>query len=73
MSGYIFEKCSLIFLSSIGIGYSTGGQQNGWTVELGTSVGRGNANGRDGIKMSDCIFDNCSLTPFLSESPEADA
>jgi filamentous hemagglutinin len=33
--------------ASIGIGYSTGGQQNGWTLELGASVGRGNANGRD--------------------------
>ncbi|MNX32943.1 Adenosine monophosphate-protein transferase and cysteine protease IbpA precursor [compost metagenome] len=33
--------------ASIGIGYSTGGQQNGWSLELGASVGRGNANGRD--------------------------
>ncbi|MGE8567060.1 MAG: hemagglutinin repeat-containing protein [Achromobacter sp.] len=33
--------------ASIGIGYSTGGQQNGFTLELGASVGRGNANGRD--------------------------
>lgn len=33
--------------ASIGIGYSTGGQQNGWTLELGASVGRGNANGKD--------------------------
>jgi filamentous hemagglutinin len=33
--------------ASIGIGYSTGGKQNGWTVELGASVGRGNANGKD--------------------------
>jgi filamentous hemagglutinin len=33
--------------ASIGIGWSTGGQQNGWTLELGASVGRGNANGRD--------------------------
>ncbi|MCW3156333.1 hemagglutinin repeat-containing protein [Achromobacter spanius] len=33
--------------ASIGIGYSTGGQQNGFTLELGASVGRGKANGRD--------------------------
>ncbi|WP_191575689.1 hemagglutinin repeat-containing protein [Achromobacter insolitus] len=33
--------------ASIGIGWSTGGQQNGWTLELGASVGRGNANGKD--------------------------
>ncbi|QKQ46598.1 MULTISPECIES: hemagglutinin repeat-containing protein [Achromobacter] len=33
--------------ASIGIGYSTGGKQNGFTLELGASVGRGNANGRD--------------------------
>ncbi|WP_313701073.1 hemagglutinin repeat-containing protein [Achromobacter sp.] len=33
--------------ASIGIGYSTGGEQNGWTLELGASVGRGNANGKD--------------------------
>ena len=33
--------------ASIGIGYSTGGQHNGWTLELGASVGRGNANGKD--------------------------
>ncbi|OWT53904.1 hypothetical protein CEY09_31660, partial [Achromobacter marplatensis] len=48
MSDYILEKCSLtFFFPSIGIGYSTGGQQNGFTLELGASVGRGNANGRD--------------------------
>ena len=33
--------------ASIGIGYSTGGKQNGFPLELGASVGRGNANGRD--------------------------
>ncbi|WP_175155839.1 hemagglutinin repeat-containing protein [Achromobacter mucicolens] len=33
--------------ASIGIGYSSGGQQNGFTLELGASVGRGNANGKD--------------------------
>lgn len=33
--------------ASIGIGYSTGGSQNGFTLELGASVGRGEANGRD--------------------------
>jgi molecular chaperone HscC len=33
--------------ASAGIGYDTGGQQNGWTVELGASVGRGKADGRD--------------------------
>jgi filamentous hemagglutinin len=33
--------------ASIGIGYSTGGQQNGFTLERGASVGRGNANGRN--------------------------
>ncbi|MDH0093465.1 hemagglutinin repeat-containing protein, partial [Achromobacter mucicolens] len=31
----------------MGIGGSTGGQQNGFTLELGASVGRGNANGKD--------------------------
>ncbi|WP_155865155.1 hemagglutinin repeat-containing protein [Achromobacter xylosoxidans] len=33
--------------ASIGIGYSTGGQQNGFTLELGASVGRGKADGKD--------------------------
>lgn len=33
--------------ASVGIGYTTGGQQNGFTLELGASVGRGNANGKD--------------------------
>lgn len=33
--------------ASVAIGYSTGGQQNGFTLELGASVGRGNANGKD--------------------------
>lgn len=33
--------------ASVAIGWCTGGQQNGWTMELGTSVGRGNANGKD--------------------------
>lgn len=32
---------------SASIGYSTGGSQNGFTLELGASVGRGKANGRD--------------------------
>ncbi|WP_162876242.1 hemagglutinin repeat-containing protein [Achromobacter insuavis] len=33
--------------ASIGIGYSTGGQQNGFTLELGASLGRGKAQGKD--------------------------
>ncbi|WP_269784339.1 hemagglutinin repeat-containing protein [Achromobacter deleyi] len=33
--------------ASIGIGYSTGGQQNGFTLELGASLGRGKAEGTD--------------------------
>ncbi|CUJ44435.1 Filamentous hemagglutinin [Achromobacter ruhlandii] len=33
--------------ASIGIGYSTGGQQNGFTLELGASLGRGKAEGKD--------------------------
>ncbi|WP_187639847.1 hemagglutinin repeat-containing protein [Achromobacter insolitus] len=33
--------------ASIGIGYSTGGKQNGFTLELGASLGRGKANGKD--------------------------
>ncbi|MFY2028824.1 hemagglutinin repeat-containing protein [Achromobacter xylosoxidans] len=33
--------------ASIGIGYATGGQQNGFTLELGASVGRGKADGKD--------------------------
>lgn len=32
---------------SIGIGFSTGGERNGFTLELGASVGRGTANGKD--------------------------
>ncbi|WP_192492132.1 hemagglutinin repeat-containing protein [Achromobacter sp. ACM03] len=32
---------------SIGIGFSTGGERNGFTLELGASVGRGSANGKD--------------------------
>ncbi|WP_338880431.1 hemagglutinin repeat-containing protein [Achromobacter veterisilvae] len=33
--------------ASIGIGYSTGGSQNGFTLELGASMGRGKEDGRD--------------------------
>ncbi|WP_447920685.1 hemagglutinin repeat-containing protein [Achromobacter aegrifaciens] len=33
--------------ASIGIGYSTGGSQNGFTLELGASKGRGSADGKD--------------------------
>ncbi|WP_175199520.1 hemagglutinin repeat-containing protein, partial [Achromobacter insolitus] len=33
--------------ASIGIGYSTGGKQNGFTLELGASLGRGKTNGKD--------------------------
>ncbi|WP_217483982.1 hemagglutinin repeat-containing protein [Achromobacter pulmonis] len=33
--------------ASIGIGYTTGGQQNGFTLELGASLGRGKAQGED--------------------------
>ncbi|CAB3913720.1 hypothetical protein LMG26846_05154 [Achromobacter insuavis] len=33
--------------ASIGIGYSTGGQQNGFTLELGASLGRGKAESKD--------------------------
>ncbi|QQB36310.1 hemagglutinin repeat-containing protein [Achromobacter deleyi] len=33
--------------ASIGIGYSTGGQQNGFTLELGASLGHGKAEGKD--------------------------
>ncbi|WP_226846267.1 hemagglutinin repeat-containing protein [Achromobacter sp. 77] len=45
----VFEQKSTSKSSSasIGIGYSSGGQQNGFTLELGASVGRGNANGKD--------------------------
>lgn len=32
---------------SIGIGFSTGGERNGFTLELGASVGRGTASGKD--------------------------
>nr|WP_254595235.1 hemagglutinin repeat-containing protein [Achromobacter pulmonis] len=33
--------------ASIGIGYTTGGQQNGFMLELGASLGRGKAQGED--------------------------